>query len=142
MRIIYEIIDNYISRKPTQTSTLQTQQQQPVPSRLAPTLPPKTAFQASPSPPNASNQQFATGNTPNPNFAKKQAYQPDFANFTNTPGPTQTGANSVPNFLNFQNLPPQYQQYPKPSLNDAKHLIPEKSTHEATLTEFKSWRKC
>ena len=26
-------------------------------------------------------------------------------------------------------------------MSDAKHLIPEKLTHEATLTEFKSWRK-
>ena len=104
MRIIYEIIDNSISRKPTQTSTPQTQQQPPAPSRPAPTLPPKTAFQASPYPPNVSNQQFATGNTLNPNFAKRQAYQPDFTNFTNTPGPTQTGANSVPNFQNYQKI--------------------------------------
>ena len=97
MRTIYEIIENYLSCKPAQTSTPQTQQP-PAHSRLAPTLPPKTAFQASPSPPNVSNQQFATGNTPKPNFAKKQAYQPNFTNFTSTPGPTQSGANSVPNF--------------------------------------------
>ena len=88
MRIIYEIIENYLSCKPAQTSTPQTQQP-PAPSKPAPTLPPRTAFQASPSPTNVSNQQFATGNTPNPNFAKKQAYQPDFTNFTSTPGPTQ-----------------------------------------------------
>ena len=127
MRIIYEIIDNYLARKPVQLPFTQTQQQQsPVPSRLAPILPPKTTFQASPSPSNVSNQQFATGNTPNPNFAKKQAYQPDFTNFTSTPGPMQTGGNSVPNFQNFQSLPQQFQQYqqypqyPKPTLNDAK----------------------
>ena len=153
MRIIYKICDNYLARKPVQLQSTQTQQQRsPVPSRPAPTLPPKTTFQASPSPPTVSNQQFATGNTPNSNFAKKQAYQPDFTNFKSTPGPKQTGGNSVPNFQNFQNfqnLPPQFQQYqqpqypqyPKPTLNDAKHRIPEKLTHEATLTEFKSWRK-
>ena len=134
MRIIYEIIDNYLYHKPVQIQFTQTQQQSHVPSRSAPNLPPRTAFQSSPSPPNVKNQQFATGNTPNPNFAKKQAYQPDFTK--STPGPTQTGGNSVPNFQkfqNFQSLPPQFQQYqqypqyPKPTLNDAKQLIPEKS---------------
>ena len=54
MCIIYEIIENYLSRKPAQISTPQTQQP-PAHSRPAPNLPPKTAFQASPSPPNVSN---------------------------------------------------------------------------------------
>ena len=86
MCIIYEIVDNYLSSKPAQTLPPQIQQH-PAPSRPAPTLPHRT-FQASPSPPTVSNQQFATGNTSNPNFARKQAYLPDFTNFTSTPGPT------------------------------------------------------
>ena len=51
--IIYEIVEEYLSLKPAQTFPPQTQQL-PAPYRPAPTLPPRKAFQASPSPPNVS----------------------------------------------------------------------------------------
>ena len=114
MRIIYKICDDYLARKPVQLQSAQIpQQRSPVPSCPAPTLPPKAKFQASPSPPTVSNEQFATGNTRNPNFATKQAYQPYFTNFS-TPGPTQTGGNSVPNVQNFQNSQNKQQQFQQP----------------------------
>lgn len=82
MLIVYEIVECYLARKPAKTLPPQIPQQH-IPSRPAPTLPPRTAFQPSSSPPNvSSNQQFATGNTLNPNFASKRAYQPDFSTFT------------------------------------------------------------
>ena len=86
MRIIYEIVENYISRKPAQTSTPQTQQQPPAPSRQTPTLPPKTAFQASPSPSNVSNQQFATGN-PESQYCKETGLPARFHEFHKYPWP-------------------------------------------------------
>ena len=132
MRIIYEIIGNYLACKPVQLPFTQTQQQQSrVPSRPAPTLPPKTTFQASPSPPTVSNQQFATGNIPNPNFAKKQGLPARFYEFHKYPWPNAnwrefcSQLSKISKFSKFQSLQPQfqqYQQYQKPTLNDAKHL--------------------
>ena len=147
MRIIYEIIDHYLARKPVQLPFTQTRS--PVPSRPAPTLPPKTTFKASPSPPTVSNQQFATGN-PKSKFCKETGLPDRFYEFHKYPWPNANWrefCSKLSKFSKFSKLSPQlqqyqqYPQYPKPTLNDAKHLIPDKLTHEATLTEFKSWRK-